>query len=374
MKRLFLAVSILFVISLCGKTYADNHAPVVSNVSASQNSSSRKVDIYYDVSDQDGDSLGITIRASDDGGQNYHMYPKSLTGDIGEGITPGTGKHIVWDIMEDYPNRQNSNFKVVVIARDSRGGSTDMVYVPAGSFQMQGQVIYLDAYYIDKYEVTNEDYCSYLNDAMAYGLIDIDLDKYVYDPATGNRLFDANGGANIYFSEGGFYIDTDKENNPVSYVSWYGAKAYAEYIGKRLPTESEWEKAASWNPVDETKTTYAFGNIINQNWCNYNNYYHVKTDIGYFNGTGGRKNAHSWYGCYDMSGNVWEWCSDWYASNYYSTDPGDNPQGPATGMYKVFRGGGWYNNADNVRAAPRYNNTPANLYNGSGFRCAKSAD
>jgi formylglycine-generating enzyme required for sulfatase activity len=260
------------------------------------------------------------------------------------------------------------------------GGS--MVLVPAGEFQMgdtfgEGSsdelpvhTVYLDAYYIDKYEVTNAEYVTYLNEAMAEGLIEIYNDD-VYN--TGHTLIylDLDVNSEIDTIGGEFTVASGYESYPVRWVSWYGASRYAQSIGKRLPTEAEWEKAAGWNPETQTKTRYAWGNDpIDSTWCNYNSYYGYSrtTPVGYFDGTDTRNDAKSWYGCYDMNGNVWEWVNDWYSS--YSSGYQENPQGPVTGTHRVLRDGFWFRPAAGVRSAIRDYATPISVTNGSGFRCA----
>ena len=184
-------------------------------------------------------------------------------------------------------------------------------------------------------------------------------------------------------------------------VNWYGAVAYAnwrsarngrdpsydlltwecdfEANGYRLPTEAEWEYAARGGEHDPYYM-YPWGDTIDGSNANYwdsgdpyeTSAYSRTTLVGYYDGNqvpAGVDMANG-YGLYDMAGNVWEWCNDWYDEDYYSTSPYDNPCGPATGTHGVFRGGSWINSANLLRCAYRFWIYPDSWYIGSGFRLA----
>ena len=303
-----------------------------------------------------------------------------------------------------------------------------MVLVPAGEFEMgdpwsEGDSdelpvhnVNISTFYMDIHEVTNEQYCAYLNSAHGQGLID--------DPNLHGGMVYKAGGAEPYcdttisssysritWNGSTFGIITDKENHPMVLVSWYGAVAYSNWRsvqggrtpcyslvtwecnfsanGYRLPTEAEWEKAAGWDPNQQYH--FRFGEHTNgcgpdclngrraNYWASGDPYEGAgipeTTPVGYYDGTdhGGTyqtQNAQSYYGCYDMSGNVWEWCHDWYNSDYYSSSPDDNPHGPVTGTYRVLRGGHWYHLPVYSRTANRYRNEPDTRHYNRGFRCA----
>lgn len=155
-------------------------------------------------------------------------------------------------------------------------------------------------------------------------------------------------------------------NQPVVGVNWNDAKAFADWAGERLPTEAEWEKADRGGLVGKK---YPWGDTLTNNDAN-------------FGGAGGKDKwdgtapvgsfAPNGYGLYDMAGNVWEWCADWYDGNYYANSPKSNPTGPSSGQYKVLRGGSCDSSDDYMRTAYRNYSDPGSTeyYLSFGFRCA----
>ena len=245
-----------------------------------------------------------------------------------------------------------------------------MVLIPAGEFRMGSNSgsfdekpvhsVYVDAFYMDKYEVTNAQYAAFLN---AKG-------KHT---ESGKTWLDIGGAhVRIEYVGGVYRAKGEYENHPVTYVSWYGAVAYAAWAGKRLPTEAEWEKAARGNLAG---LKYPWGNTIDRNKANYNMHIGDTTAVGEYTANG--------YGLYDMSGNVWEWCLDKSNSGFYAVSSSQNPLSGAnsirwildnyTGVNssRVLRGGSWINTAQLVRVASRGNYSPAGTDGNFGFRCAR---
>jgi formylglycine-generating enzyme required for sulfatase activity len=254
--------------------------------------------------------------------------------------------------------RQSDPISVTILYKD-------MVYVPAGNFTIGSDsggsdeqpvhTVYLDAYYIDKYEVTNAQFAQFLS--------------------AGNSSH-YNSSMRITQSGSAYTAQSGYENHPVVYVDWNVAKAYCKWVGKRLPTEAEWEKAARGTDG----RTYPWGEGIDgtrANYCDVNCAYSWKdssVNDGYAETApvGSYPAGVSPYGAYDMAGNVWEWVTDWYSSAYYSSSPSSNPQGPSSGTYRVLRGGSWFNVTLNLRVAYRLGLDPSARFDGVGFRCAHS--
>lgn len=221
-----------------------------------------------------------------------------------------------------------------------------LVYIPAGEFPMGSNkgpaqtgpvhTVYLDAYWMDQVEVTNTAYAVCVKDGACRR------------PARYNTFFDNPS-----------YADY-----PVVYVNWYDAQAYCSWAGEHLPTEAQWEKAA--RGTDQRH--YPWGNERPDNsLLNFNGFYQApRSSYDYLTGA-------SPYGLLNMSGNVQEWVADWYDPNYYTTSPYKNPQGPATGEYKILRGGGYWDNATEVQTTYRFKHDPNSAGEHRGIRCVVNA-
>ena len=252
----------------------------------------------------------------------------------------------------------------------------EMVHIPAGEFIMGSDshvterpihTVYLDAYTIDKYEVTNFQYAAFLISALNEGIIQIRSYGVYKD---GKRLISLDEDeCQINYLDGQFIIDNGKGDYPVIGITWFGADEYAKYNGNRLPTEAEWEKAA--RGTDQRQYPWGYTGPT-QSHSNFNSNLGGTTSVGQYSPTGD-----SPYGCCDMAGNVLEWCADWFGYRYYETlgPYCQNPQGPAQGDEdtRVLRGGGWKcNGCGHLRCAGRGHNYPDLSCNEIGFRCVRS--
>jgi len=236
-----------------------------------------------------------------------------------------------------------------------------MVLIPAGRFSMGSDdgeidekpihVVYVDALYVGKYEVTTSRYAKFL---------------------TLTRREEP-----FKWGEVRLHNDADR---PVVGVSWEDARAYCESVGKRLPTEAEWEKAARgtdgrkypWGNEDPTSEYGNFGEC-----CKWHGYATLAV-VGSF------EKGESPYGVHDMGTNLSEWTADWYSANYYQNSPASNPKGPSVSTevkplsfnfsrHKVIRGGSWTSGPNSVRTAFRAESVPSARHGNVGFRCAVSA-
>jgi formylglycine-generating enzyme required for sulfatase activity len=253
-----------------------------------------------------------------------------------------------------------------------------MVLIPAGEFQMGSNdgssdekpvhKVYTDAFYMDRCEVTNAQYAKFLS---KYGKA-TDQSRHKLLDVGKNSLIERVG--DTYVPEAGY------ENHPAIVVSWYGASVYAQYYGKRLPTEAEWEKAARgglvgkkypWGDAEPDGTqcnfadSSAYGKWLDSKWSDkgVDDGFKFTAPVGSYPPNG--------YGLYDMAGNVWEWCADW--SGWYSGSPEKNPTGPTSGTCRVLRGGSWNNTPTHIRVAYRYSRDPERTTVYIGFRCARNA-
>lgn len=239
--------------------------------------------------------------------------------------------------------------------------SKEMILIPAGKFiigspegignvdEHPQHTVYLDAFLIGKYEVTNNQYVEFLNaggkndDGNGHEFVNIDIAAIRLK----NEIYEALKGW---------------EDNPVVGVNWYGARAYAEWEGGRLPTEAEWEKAARGKDGRE----WQWGDFWEIGRCNsWESGLHKPAAVGSY------PDGASPYGVHDLAGNVYEWLADWYQDDYYKTSPRQNPEGPESGVFRVLRGGSWAELEDRCRPSARFGSRSDDGDSDFGFRIAK---
>lgn len=233
---------------------------------------------------------------------------------------------------------------------------TEMVVIPGGPFYRGSQdgnrdevprhQVILPSYAIDIHPITNEQFVRFLE--VMGGEKDSNHQDII-------RMRDSR----IKRSGGKLSIESGYTKHPVVGVTWYGAIAYAKWIGKRLPTEAEWEVAARGGLEN---VLYPSGDDIEKTQANFFS----------FDTTAVMSYAPNGYGLYDMAGNVYEWCYDWYGYNYYevSIQEPENPTGPLQGVYRVLRGGCWKSLKEDLRCSRRHRNNPGTVNGTYGFRCA----
>jgi formylglycine-generating enzyme required for sulfatase activity len=233
---------------------------------------------------------------------------------------------------------------------------TEMVVMRGGSFfrgsnhggrdEMPRHEISLESFAIDVHPVTNEQFVRFL-EAMG-GEKDVHNNDII-------RLRESR----IKRSAGKLHIESGYARHPVVGVTWYGAVAYAKWVGKRLPTEAEWEVAACGGAEERL---YPTGQAIERSQANF-----FSSDT-----TAVMSYPPNGVGLYDMAGNVYEWCQDWYGYHYYnnSMQEPNNPRGPHQGVYRVLRGGCWKSLKEDLRCSHRHRNNPGTMNGTYGFRCA----
>jgi len=319
MKRFILIVLILSL-------NLDLLAQAITNVVARQEGD--EMIVTYDLNKSLNEGEEVTIGYTTDYGTTWSLI-SNATGDVGRNIQSGRGKTIRWLIDPEVANR-TLKFKVNIT------DITNMVFVEGGTFQMGSNsgdsdekpvhTVTVKGFWISKYEVTQAEY---------------------------SRVMGTNPS----------YFKCD--DCPVENVSWEDAVEYARRVGGRLPTEAEWEYAARGGTQSRGYRYSGSNNLDEIGW--YNNNSGSKTHPV------GQKQPNE-LGLYDMSGNVWEWCEDWYSSEYYQNSPQVEPKGPSSGTDRVLRGGSWHNNGIdyNCRLAFRGRVNPDGRGSGRvGFRCVR---
>lgn len=349
-RQILLLAAMCFTTIVCAQT--------VSNVVAKQVGNT--IEITYDL-DKAAD---VSLLLSRDGGANYAATPKSLSGDAGKNVTPGR-KKIVWNLLQDGSewNIERARFKVVAEDKSKKvfsvnGVSFTMILVEGGTFTMgatseQGS----DCYDNEKpaHSVTLSDY-------------------YIGQTEVTQALWKAVMGSTVYQqrdkADKSWPIRGEGDNYPMYYISWNECQEFVNKLnsllssqlgGKRfaLPTEAQWEYAARGG---RKSNGYKYSG---SNTIDYVAWYTDNDNSSSATHPVATKSANE-LGIYDMSGNVWEWCQDWYGS--YSSASQTNPTGASSGSNRVKRGGSWGCSASYCRVSYRIYNSPASRYSDLGLR------
>ena len=252
-----------------------------------------------------------------------------------------------------------------------KNSTSNMVLVPGGTFTMGNNSgreeekpeheVQLNSFLIDPHEVTVAEFAQFIIETNYITDAERDNFSYIIDSISGKLSI--GRGINWKYDPFGRLRPISSFDNPVIHISWEDATAYSEWVNKRLPTEAEWEFAAKSGGTD--KFTYSGSNSANR--------------VAWYRGNSISDGTHqiqqklpNSLGLYDMSGNVWEWCSDYYGSTYYKDSELINPKGPQKGPWHSLRGGSWYNSSSDIRTTSRYFYEYAVRGFDLGFRCAKS--
>lgn len=337
------------------------------------------VKVRYDIlGGREYDVYKIEMEVSSDGGKSFGINPDSPMGDVGYGKSRGINKIIWWEPLME--NLELSGKEFVVRLNASILGSSEeieFVQIKGGSFEMgdlfgEGHTdekfmhtVFLDDFEMSKFEITNVQYAKFLKE---YNSTTIKSGEFKGK----EMIFETERG--LKFIQEEWQPVAGFEYHPVTGVTWYGAYEFAKFYGLRLPSEAEWEYAArdkgKKNRYGNSRDTADIREI------NFNAFFsedslsisgttflEATTGVGAF-----EPNLSD---LFQMSGNVWEWCQDWYQSNYYHHSKEKNPSGPTFGHYKSIRGGSFYNDANGIRATDRSFLHPESWKNDVGFRVVK---
>jgi len=347
----------------------------VTNVRAHQED--KKIVITYDLSGgAAGQSFIVTLLVSEDGGYTWEGTLTAVTGDAGSGVKASSSKQLTWNVLSE-PGRDKLQgdriaFKIrAEFTTPVSGSEPEMVFVQGGTFQMgsnEGEndekpvhSVTVGSFYMGKYEVTVAQFRQFINETGYQTDADKDGGSYIWTGSEWEKHNLVNWNCD---AEGHIYLQNEY-NHPVIHVSWNDATEYCRWLSRktsksyRLPTDAEWEYAARGGNQSRGYM-YSGSNTLGDVAWFFDNSDSKTHPVG--------KKQSNELGIYDMSGNVWEWCSDWYGSDYYSSSPSNNPKGPVEGSYRVLRGGSWYTDPQYCRTANRSYGTPDYRNSNLGFR------
>jgi formylglycine-generating enzyme required for sulfatase activity len=228
--------------------------------------------------------------------------------------------------------------------------------------------VFVDSFWMDVHEVTNAQFSAFVK-ATSYRTTAERMGRaWVFDPHKQKWAFCA--GADWRHPLGPDSSIAGRENWPVVQVSWFDATEFARWAGKRLPTEAEWEFAARGGQTELELTQQTTRKTARTA----NTWQAEQPADGYLTTSPVKSFQANRYGLYDLAGNVWEWCADWYADDYYGAGPDANPSGPVKGTHRIQRGGSWLSSDGDLslQAWTREKQLPQACHNHVGFRCVKS--
>ena len=318
-----------------------------------------RIVINYDLSGSGNWDILFSTRSEN----GEKITPKVVVGEI-KRVRPGKNHIIWWE-----PQLEGRTIQGWTIKLNAEKSLFDLVFIRGGTFQMGDlwsggdsdekpvHTVTLSDFYITKTEITNEQFCGFLND---YGSDKVKSgecknQKMIYEHKWGVKK-----------TGGKWQPQSGYENYPVVFVTWYGANEFCKWQSEKtgksisLPTEAEWEYACRSGGEKEK-------------WAGINSSSSLGKYAWYYYGNSGSKThpvatkKPNSLGLYDMSGNVWEWCADWYDSGYYKESPQRDPKGPSSGEFRVLRGGSWDVYPNYVRCSLRSYGTPTSR-SGLGFR------
>ena len=337
MKKIYLFLIFLFSVGSI-------QSQQIQNVRATQEG--KNIVVSYDLTGAgSGDEFEVELYCSTNGGSTFGSPLKAVSGDAGKKVKPGYNRSIKWDVLAD--REKLSGNRIVFEVRTNKPDDLGiaLVFVKGGTFTMgctseqsdcdsdekPTHRVTVSDFYMGKYEVTQKQWREIM----------------------GNNPSKFSG----------------CDNCPVEQVSWNDVQKFIKKLNQktgkkyRLPTEAEWEYAARGGVETHGRASlYAGSNNIGEvAW--------YKSNSGSKTHPVGQKKPNE-LGLFDMTGNVWEWCNDWYGD--YSSSSQTNPKGPASGSFRVLRGGGWISGARGCRVAIRGINGPDFRSNFNGFRLVRS--
>jgi len=371
MKKTLRFLTLLAALALVA---APAHAQITAgNVRAAQRTGTKLVDIDYDIT---GIATPCTVflEISSDGGATWEVPAITLAGSIGANVTPGTDLRITWNAGLDWNNQTSAQTKFRLKVSDISPDLTVFAVIPSGNFTMGDSLdglsdapphtVYVSAFYMQKKGVTKAEWDEVRDWGLLNGYTDLaaGAGTAANHPVQTVTWYDVVKWCNARSEKEGLtpYYYTDAAQTAVfktgsinidnTMVKW-SANGY------RLPTEAEREKAARGGLIGKR---YPNGDSITTADANYDNSVGSTTAVGTY--------APNGYGLYDMEGNVWEWCWDWYSPSYFGTPESlSDPAGPS-GSYRVLGGAGWPSGVADCRVASRNYASPYDMYNYIGFR------